>query len=237
MRRRTFLAVTGVGLAPALAGCFGDDGSDSDNDVNETADSDDDTTDENNEDNMNELDGQLLFEDSFSATSQGGFLAINKPVDGRSAAREAGFVLPDGEQALTLEAEVAEDGSWESTQIEFPNLQTEISGFSVEAELDFADGLSGTLTDQRMTANGTVTVVITDPIEGEFSFEITATSEQSGSLTGETNFAEEPFQATLVDNEFTIEEGSGGPLIDNTLGLPADEPGTNWFELEIELAD
>jgi hypothetical protein len=186
---------------------------------------------------MNDLDGQLLFENSFSAISQGGFLAVDESADGRSGAREAGFVLPDGEQALALDAEVANDGSWESTAIEFPTLKTELSGFTVEAELEFTDGLSGTLSDQRMTATGTVTVAITDPTEGEFSFEITATSETSGNLTGESNFAEEPFRATVVDNEFTIDEQSGGPLIDSTLGLPADEPGTNWFELEIELTD
>lgn len=236
MRRRSLLAVTGAVFVPTLAGCSDTDTSGGgDSDDTETADSEDDTTDESNEDSANTTDGQPLFEESFSATNQGGFLAIDESVDGRSAAREAGFVLPDGEQALTLEADVAEDGSWESTEINFPNLQTEVSGFTVEADLEFVDGLSGRLSDQRMTANGTIIVSITTPTEGEFSFEITVTSEQSGNLTGETNFAAEPFRATLVDNEFTIEEESGGPLIDSALGLPADEPETNWFELEIAL--
>lgn len=236
MRRRTLLAVAGAGLVPSLAGCLGDDETNDETNTpeNETDESDDDGT---NEDDMNELEGQLLFEDAFSATSQGGFLTIDESADTRSAAREEGFVLPEGEQALELDAEMGKDGSWESADIEFPRLKTEAQGFTIEAELEFVDGLSGTLTKERMTANGTINVVIEKPTEGEFSFEVAATSKESGALTGETNFEEAPLTATLVDNEFVIDDTTGNILVDGQLGLPAEEPGTNWFEIEVELTE
>jgi hypothetical protein len=237
MKRRTLLAVTGAGLAPSVAGCRGDNNPDDGDGGNETADSADETDAGANEDDTNEADEPLLFEDAFSATSQGGFLAIDEAVDTRSEAREEGFVLPDGDEPLALDAEVSADGSWESTDIEFPMLQTEAQGFTIEAELEFVDGLSGTLTEKRMTASGTINVVIEKPTEGEFSFEVVATSEKSGNLSGETNFAEPPLTATLVDNEFVIDDDTGNLIIDGQLGLPAEEPGTNWFEIDIELTE
>jgi len=163
MKRRTLLAATGAGLVPSVAGCLGDNNSD-----DGTDDSANETDEGTNGDDTNEADEQLLFEDAFSATSQGGFLAIDEAVNTRSEAREAGFILPDGEEAFALDAEVSGDGSWESTDIEFPMLQTETQGFTVEAELEFADGLSGTLTEERMTASGTVNVVIEKPKPSAF---------------------------------------------------------------------
>ncbi|MFT4946446.1 MAG: hypothetical protein ACI8TL_000681 [Natronomonas sp.] len=233
MKRRTLLAVAGAATVPAGAGCL--DGADSpdddDREGNETADPGSEVDDGSDGGDTTEPGGQPLFEDSFSATSQGGFLAIGEDTDSRSQAREAGYLLPDGEEVLTLEAAVSADGSWESTDVSFPPVET---GFGIEAAIELPDGLSGVVFEDRMTASGTLRVVIDNP-EGEFSFDIEATSERSGSLEGEANFEEEPLRATLVDNEFVIEADSGSILIDSQLGLPADEPGTNWFEIDIEL--
>lgn len=241
MKRRTLLGIAGAATIPAIAGCLGDDdreddgpadnetepsGNETDNSDGETGEQDDERTDD---------DGQTLFAESFSATSRGGFLAIDEETDHRTKAREAGFALPEGEDVLTLEADVSDDGSWESTKTEFPPIETEVSGLTVEARLELPAGLNGVVFQNRMTATGTVEVVI-ESFDGDgFSFEVEATTAQSGDLEGETNFEEESLTVTVVDNEFTIDDDSGNILIDDQLGLPADEAGTNWFEIELEL--
>ena len=238
MKRRTLLGIAGTVAFPTIAGCLdGDDPTEGDSDGNET-DAPDNETDapENGDEQDDGADETPLFADSFSASSQGGFLAIDEDVETRAEALEAGFVLPEGEDVLTLEADVSADGSWESTEAKFPPIETAVSGFTVEARLELPDGLSGVVFQDRMTATGTVEVVIESFDGDSFSFEIEATSRDSGNLEGDTGFEEEPLTATLVDNEFTIDEDSGNILIDDRLGLPADEAGTNWFEIELELA-
>lgn len=247
MKRRTLLAVAGTTTVPLLAGCLGGD-EDDEQDGSET-DGGDNVNDTDAEGNQNETDGggdesdtdenggqngaQPLFSESFSATSRGGFLAIDEAVEGRAEAQNAGFVLPSGEDILTLEAEVAEDGSWESTEAAFPTVEI-TNPIRTDVRLELPDGLSGTIATDRMTATGTIQVVI-EELDAQFSFEFDATSGESGALQGETNFEEEPLTATLVDNEFTIDEGTGNFLVDGQLGLPAEEPGTNWFEISVEL--
>lgn len=234
MKRRTLLAAAGTATLSAIAGCAGEDEPDGEPSNNGTEPSGNET-DGPGGDTDRSGDGperELVFEDSFSAASQGGFLAIDQDVETRSEAREEGYVLPEGEEVLTLEAEVAEDGSWEANDVEFPSIETDIG---IEATIELPDGLSGVLNQDRMTATGTLQVVIQPPLEDEFSFEIEATTEQSGSLEGETNFEEAPPTAVLVDNEFVIDDEADNSLINSQLGLPADEPGTNWFEIEVEL--
>ena len=227
MKRRTLIAVSGAAALPIIAGCLNND-DDSENDgENETSAPDGETP-------ADESESRALFENAFSATSRGGFLTINENVGSRAEAREAGFQLPDGQEVFTLMADVSDDGSWQSTEAGFPPIQTEISGFPVEANLELPDGLTGVITQDRMTATGTIRVTVENP-EGVFSFDIDATTGDSGNLTGEANFEETPLTATLVDNKFTIDEDSGNALIDSQLGLPAEESGTNWFEIELEL--
>ncbi|MXR52166.1 hypothetical protein GRX03_11210 [Halovenus sp. WSH3] len=241
MKRRTLLAAAGAATTPLIAGCLGDDSpSDGGPSANETEPPANETDGQSREgdgteggDGQTTVEGEPLFEDSFSATSQGGFLAVNEAVETRSEAREAGFVLPDGEEELTLEAEVTENGTWESTQAEFPTVRVD-EPITTDVSLELPNGLSGTLSDQQMTVAGRVRVVIEETGD-QFGFEIEATTGESGSLSGAANFGEEPPTAVLVDNEFVIEEDTGNIFVDDFLGIPAEEPGTNWFEIEIEL--
>lgn len=250
MKRRTLLAVSGAVTVPILAGCLdnddpeeGDsggtetDGPNNETDAPETNGGQDDETngeqDDETDDSTAETDGEPPFTDSFAATSQGGFLAIDEDTERRSTARAAGFVLPDGEEVLTLEAVVADDGTWESTAAQFPTVQID-DPITTDILLELPDGLTGSISENRMTASGEIRVVI-EALDEQFSFEINATSDKSGTLEGEIGFDEEPMSATLVDNEFTIEDSTGNLLVDGQLGLPAEEPGTNWFEFEVEL--
>ncbi len=231
MDRRPFLELASMATLPLAAGCLStDSGSEDDDSPDEPAPTNE--TKQGSDEDSSDQDGQPLFAESFSATSQSGFLAINEAVETRTQAREAGYILSDGEadEKISVQATVADDGSWESTEVTFPPIET----FGIEAELDFPDGLSGVLTETRMTASGTLRVSI-EAFDDEFSFEVNATTAQSNALTGETNFDAEPPTATLVDNEFIIEESADNSLINSQLGLPAEEPGTNWFELEVEL--
>lgn len=228
MDRRPFLEIASLATLPLSAGCLGID---SDSEDDDSPDDPAPTNETSEEDTSDQPDGQPLFAESFSVTSQSGFLAINETVETRTQAREAGYILSDGEddETIAVQATVADDGSWESTEVAFPPI--EASG--IEANIEFPDGLSGVLTENRMTASGTLRVVI-EVLDDEFSFEVNATTEQSNALTGETNFDAEPPTATLVDNEFVIEDSASSSIVNSQLDLPAEESGTNWFELEVE---
>ncbi|WP_336327778.1 hypothetical protein [Halovenus sp. HT40] len=234
MKRRTLLGIAGTVVTSTIAGCLGDNEPDEGSDEN-TTDAPNNETDapEDRDERDDGADEQPLFADTFSATTHGGFLAIDEDTDSRSEARDAGFVLPEGAEVSTLEATVADDGSWESTKAEFPTVRID-DPITTDVSLELPDGLTGRVSEERMTASGKIRVVI-EELDTQFSFDIEATSEQSGTLEGETNFEEEPLTATLVDNEFTIEDSTGNFLVDGQLGLPADEAGTNWFEIELEL--
>lgn len=263
MERRTLLSVTASAVAIAVTGCLHDEeettaqsesnesttddgGTDNDTtaqpegDSESTSDQDEEDdestsdqdegdgeeTDENGEDVAGEE--ESIFEGSFRGESQDGFITISEAAESKEQAREAGFRFPE-DDPIVIEAEIEEDGRWESTTVEFPELQTEDG---IEATVELPDGLAGELTPQRMTAEGRIQIRI-DLLDAEFGFDIASTSERSNALRGETALEERPKTATLVDNEFVIEEETGQPVVDGRLELPATEPGTNWFELEI----
>ncbi|WP_436900464.1 hypothetical protein [Halovenus halobia] len=234
MDRRPFLQIASVATLPLAAGCLSTGSDSADDDSPDEPAPTNETEDTSDEDSSDQPDSQPLFAESFSVTSQSGFLAINEAVETRTQARKAGYILSDGEadETISVQATVADDGSWESTDVAFPPI--EASG--IEAQIESPDGLSGVLTENRMTASGTLRVVI-EFLDDEFSFEVNATTEQSNALTGETNFDAEPPTATLVDNEFVIENSASSSIINSQLDLPAEKPGTNWFELEVELTD
>lgn len=227
MNRRRILALAGTVALPSTAGCLGSDDTDP-SPANNTENGS-----ENDSPTQPQPDERALFTNSFSATSQSGFLAIDEAVETRSQAREASYVLSssEAEKSLSLEATIAKNGSWESTDLSFPPIET----FGIEATISVPDGLSGVLTEGRMTAGGTLVVTI-ESFDDSFEFTVDATTRQSNALTGETNFAADPPTATLVDNEFVIDDSASNSLINSQLGLPAEEPGTNWFELQVELS-
>jgi hypothetical protein len=154
-----------------------------------------------------------------------GFLTIG--VDSEQQARESTRNrLEFTEETLEITATV--DGNqWESTAIE----TSSTGGSSSPVQLTAPEGLSGRID----TANETLTVEGTLVLEtaGEpLEFDISATTGQSGSLTGSADLGPEGGTATVVDNTFTI-PATEGP-IDDALGLPT-EAGQNWLELEFDL--
>lgn len=161
---------------------------------------------------------------TFSASSTDGFILFteNEFVD------EEALALPteDGGNAIEIDG-LVEDGEWESTSVEFPDIEDE--NLPLPASVD-TPGLEGDidLETGEMTADGTLEV----DLEGNgFDFEIGLTTDDSGELSGDASTDE----VLLVDNEYTVDGESGNPAIDGSLDLPADDPGENWLELELGL--
>lgn len=163
--------------------------------------------------------------DGFSGSNTGGFISFAE--DTESTAREEGLTFEEGD--VTIEATV-DGNTWESTSTSFAPLET--SG--VQAQTTAPDGLSGEIDREAntMTAEGTLRV----EVEGEsFSFQIATTTDVSGALEGAADLGAESGTATLVDNEFTVEDTTGDAIIDSVLGLPIEESGRAWIELIFDL--
>jgi len=225
MRRRTALSVAGTALATALAGCLGRNGSNGGPDGETPGDGG--AGDGSRNGGGSPLDG------AFTAEGTGGFIAFGAETDSRDEARAAGLAIT-GDRPIVIEGEPTEDGRWESTSVEFPDLR---SDQGANASVTAPTGLRGELTPDRMTARGTIRITIALlGTETGFEFGIEATTEGSNALDGVAALDEESPTATLVDNEFTVEDGTGNPAVNRRVGIPAPEPGTNWFELSLTFA-
>lgn len=175
---------------------------------------------------------------SFDAVSQGGFVAFDE--DGsEEEAREEGEDFPaadeDDDDPFQIEGDIFDDGTWESTATIFPPFETD-SG--VQADVEARLGLEGVVDqeDGFMTTAGELTVIIDDNPDYQFSFDINATTEESGELTGDADIEEnEGGSLTVVDNEFIVDDETGNTAIDGSLGLPAEEEGTNWLEMKLDI--
>ena len=169
-------------------------------------------------------------DEMFEAEGIGGYISFAE--DTEDDAEEEGIQFPTNEEdgeAIFIEA-IVDDGTWESTSVEFPDVEVSI----VDASISAIDGFSGKidLDSGLMTAEGTLEVTVFDD---SFSFDIAATSEVSGDLSGDVDTDSTPKQVTLVDNEYVIEEETGNNLIDDEINLPADQPGENWLVLTFEM--
>ena len=182
-----------------------------------------------------------------TVTATGGFLAVNT---GDPTVNRFSFADLDT-PAVEFEAALRSDGTWSADTISFasPSLaELGISGINLDVELDAPSGLVGTLDRETgaMTAAGTIELTIPLSEIGEAS-DITvsatignATTGQSENLSGSPgNLGGAAGSVTLVDNEFSV-PATGAVLrntdVDAELGLPADQPGRNWLELDLELA-
>lgn len=172
--------------------------------------------------------GETAADDGIRATGQGGFIAFAE--DTLDDALEEGVLFPE-DDPMVITGELGEDEqSWESTAVNFPVLEVE----GLDVEVSAPTGLSGEIDSEAgsMTATGELEV----DVQGEtFAFEIGATSGESGELSGAASFDEESGTVTLVDNEFLVEEETDDGILNEQLGLPADEAGKNWLELEFEI--
>lgn len=161
---------------------------------------------------------------SFAAENTGGYIAFDEST--RADAQEEGVTFPEGD--VVIDGSV-EDGEWESTDVSFAVLDAGLA----QAEVEAPSGLRGTFDyeNERMTTEGELEVTVA----GEtFNFEIAATTDESGDLSGGATFDPDGGTASLVDNEYVVEEETGG-LVDSVLGLPVEEPGRCWLELPLAL--
>lgn len=169
-------------------------------------------------------------ESDFTATSTNGFVAFG--FDTEATAEQEGIDLPE---EIQITGEVGEQrNTWESVDTSFPTFQA--SGLNVAIEAP--NGLGGeiNLDENHFTMEGQLRVTVAG--EAPFEYEIAATSGESGALTGRALFDTEAGGGTMtvVDNEFVVDDETGNSVVDSALSLPSTEPGTNWLELEFDVA-
>ncbi len=163
---------------------------------------------------------------SFEGINSSGFTAFAE--DTESDARENGISFPPGD--VIINGDVS-DGEWTSTNVEFKELT--VSGFSVQVEA--INGFSGTFDEEAglMTVEGELMVTVGG--DQSFSYSIEATTDESGALTGSADFSgESSGTATIVDNEYTVNDTTDDAVLNSVLGLPVEEPGQAWIELSID---
>jgi uncharacterized membrane protein len=170
----------------------------------------------------------------FRAVGTNGSVAVNA----ESLEADPIPLTPEGlDQPIVIEGEIFANGTWRSTEVSFSDLNPSEVDVPVRIELESAGTFRGQIDRDAgfMTANGTLRVIVPD---ADTQIDVTAelTTETSGALEGTAEgLGTESATATLVDNQFTLPDSTGSPIIDSVIGLPAPEPGTNWFELKLSL--
>lgn len=166
-------------------------------------------------------------------TSSSGFIAFDESTleDAQSEGLSFPGAFVNESREVLIEGAITEEGTWEIRTFRFPTLQTE-SGIEADVtttdfagEIDREEGL--------LTLQGNVTV----SIEGDsFSYDIGATTKESGALSGSLSLDNTTGNATgdvtIVDNEYTVDTTTGNGIIDQTLGLPIEQSGNAWLEIE-----
>lgn len=180
--------------------------------------------------------------ETFVARSTGGFITLGQETE--QQARNEALTFPPTEnvpEPLVIEGEVFADDSWESTSVEFPGLDItellpqEFQAFDISVSIAAPDGYGGTLDREASTMTFEGALRLDLEIEGDtvdIAAELDATTGQSGELSGEYGLDEQPPTATVVENEYVIDDETGSGLIDDFLGLPAEDP--IWMELRLE---
>ena len=193
---------------------------------------------------------------TFTATGLDGFIAINET----GSSPDTKFDLPGPTEVsdpVEIQGEIYEDGTWESTSVQFPNISIpdrllEQAGLPTSIDITviinpvnrpYTGTISRVEGEEVMTLTGSIEITVDislidiDPI----TVTISPTTEQSNKLQGQildnqdSDFQGTDAALTLVDNEFTIDDTSGNSSIDDALGLPATTPGTNWFQLNADM--
>lgn len=217
MERRTALGLLGGSLTVALAGCLGDGG------------------DGNGDDGGG--DGSVI-SGSFQAESrEGGIVAFG--TSSEEEFRDTDLNLPPSEDIpdpVSVEAEVNDDGTWESTSLNFPPIDV-VPG--IEPEIAAPDGFSGEYSEEegRMTVEGGIEATVENN-QGEeltLEFPLNATTGTSGELSGSFEVQDSTVVATVVDNKSIVNDTFGNDFVDERLNLPGEFEGDNWFELTLEI--
>jgi hypothetical protein len=196
----------------------------------------------------------------FTATADSGYININS--DSNQASERISLSGGNIGGAIEIEGVVYSDNTWESTRVDFPNLDPQallesfggdlpIDPGSIEADISVqVDPVTGqyNASSGLMTADLSlsISVVITSPISADLSISASAvlTTGESGSMTGEVQGGLEggSATATLVSNDFDLPatgETISVPLvgdinIDEELGLPSPA-GQNYLQLVLSM--
>jgi hypothetical protein len=178
---------------------------------------------------------------TFTATNVGdGFISFDE--NNIDDARAEGLSFSEGD--IVIEGEIYENGSWQSTGTSFKTLNTADDGSGFDAQPRAINGLEGEFDTEtgRMTADGTLQIELLatgDTFQFDLAM-VTGTSNGDAStddgLKGEfdANIDDGGF-VNFVDNEYTVPEPSGNPILDQQIGLPIEEPGLAWFDLHLNL--
>lgn len=179
-----------------------------------------------------------------TATSLDGFASIDEPTEEWARANALDFppLEPDSDPMVVTAA--VTDGEWESVDIEIPPpdpsglLPEDAENIDIEATLSAPDGLGGQVDPDagEFTLAGTLRAEVTAMgLQFDLDIPIDATAGDSSALSGSFAEADDSYEVTVVDNEFVVADQTGVDLVDDLLGLPSTEPGTNWFELDLVL--
>jgi hypothetical protein len=127
-----------------------------------------------------------------------------------------------------------DDGTWQSRDVAVPSLLRVPTPFDIGTPAGFAgrfDPDSG-----QFSFSGPVRIDVSDSWTGSITFSVGATTGESGDLRGAFDREGDTATVTAVDNQFTVEDAFDDGVLNGLLGLPATEPGTNWFSMTLELA-
>lgn len=172
---------------------------------------------------------------TFNATGTEGFVAINA----ENTDDPISFPTPDEvEQPISVDGELFTNGTWRSTNVSFPDLGEEQLGFPVKIQLEAPRPFEGELDREtgEMSVDAALTIIVPDANE-RVNVSANLTTGESGEMVGDAEgLGTDSATVTLVGNEFTVPEETGNTVIDEFVGLPAPEVGTNWFSLTLEMS-
>jgi|APHM01.1.fsa_nt_gi hypothetical protein len=214
MKRRTALGLLGGSLTVGIAGCLGGDG-----------------------DGDSGGDGPVISGSFQAESTEGGIVAFG--TSSEEMFRETDLNLPPSEDIsdpVSVEAELNDDGTWESTSLNFPPIDV-VPG--IEPEIAAPNGFSGEYDEEggSMTIEGGIEATVENN-DGEpltLEFPLNATTGTSGELSGSFEVQDGMVVATVVDNESIVEDTFGNEFVDERLNLPGEFEGDNWFELTLEI--
>jgi PKD repeat protein len=188
---------------------------------------------------------------TFQATAGQGFITINA---NDPTADKIEFSGADIEGDVQINGEIYDDGTWQSTLVDFPEIDpAEIADGidqlpdDVEADIQInVPPIEGAFLPEMglITAPLTLGIDVSARAFGQTLIDITAapsadlTTGTSGGMTGAVpTFDGGTGTVSLVGNRFPI-EATGNSLADDQLGLPAPA-GRNWLKLDLnmEIAD
>lgn len=177
---------------------------------------------------------------SFVATGQGGYILINQSVDPTDPFPLPTSNDPNIDQDIKVWGEVYSDGTWEETDVQFPNIVIpedeipidlplgDIELFVTPIERPYTGEFIRDSDDQLFTIDGSIELdfppeikdlLDLDPIDVDLEMTTGVSNQMEGDIEGlDTQSA----TGTVVDNSFPVNE-TGEDLIDDTLGLPSTQ--------------